>query len=127
MSEIDPPSHDSTPEPGATHSADANGKSAGTASAPASPGAAANGTRRVQRKGGAVRPTPPPAEVVSRILSALSGLDYGSVEIIVQDNHVVQIQRTQRSRFARPLDIPQVPAAISSASTPSAPSARNGA
>jgi hypothetical protein len=48
------------------------------------------------------------AEVVRRILRALSGLEYGSVEIIVQDSKVVQIERTQRSRFSQPLDIPRV-------------------
>ena len=48
------------------------------------------------------------AEVVRRILRALAGLDYGSVEIIVQDSKVVQIERTQRSRFPQPLDIPRV-------------------
>jgi hypothetical protein len=46
------------------------------------------------------------AEVVRRILRALTDLEYGSVEIIVQDSKVVQIERTQRSRFAQPLEIP---------------------
>ncbi len=53
-------------------------------------------------------PLPDEAEVVQRILRALAGLEYGSVEIIVQDSKVVQIERTQRARFIRPLDIPQV-------------------
>jgi hypothetical protein len=52
--------------------------------------------------------TPDEAEVVRRILRALNGLEYGSVEIIVQDSKVVQIERTQRSRFSQPLDIPRV-------------------
>ena len=47
------------------------------------------------------------AEVVRRILRALADLEYGSVEIIVQDSKVVQIERTQRSRFAQPLEIPR--------------------
>lgn len=51
-------------------------------------------------------PLPNDAEIVQRILRALSGLEYGSVEIIVQDGKVVQIERTQRSRFQRPLEIP---------------------
>ncbi len=51
-------------------------------------------------------PTPDEAEVVRRILRALANLEYGSVEIIVQDSRVVQIERTQRSRFAQPLEIP---------------------
>ena len=46
------------------------------------------------------------AEVVRRILRALSEVEYGSVEIIVQDSKVVQIERTQRSRFPQPLEIP---------------------
>ncbi len=50
---------------------------------------------------------PDEAEIVRRILRALSGLEYGSVEIIVQDSKVVQIERTQRSRFANPLEIPR--------------------
>ena len=48
------------------------------------------------------------AEVVRRILRALAGLEYGSVEIIVQDSKVVQIERLQRARFAQPLEIPRV-------------------
>ena len=52
-------------------------------------------------------PSPDEAEVVRRILRALAGLEYGSVQIIVQDSKVVQIERTQRSRFSQPLDIPQ--------------------
>jgi len=46
-------------------------------------------------------------EVVRRILRALAGLEYGSVEIIVQDSKVVQIERLQRARFAQPLEIPR--------------------
>ena len=48
------------------------------------------------------------AEIVRRILRALTDLEYGSVEIIVQDSKVVQIERTQRSRFSQPLEIPRV-------------------
>ena len=51
---------------------------------------------------------PDEAEVVRRILRALAGLEYGSVQIIVQDSKVVQIERTQRSRFSQPLEIPRV-------------------
>ncbi len=52
-------------------------------------------------------PPPDEAEVVRRILRALAGLEFGSVEIIVQNSKVVQIERTQRSRFAQPLEIPR--------------------
>jgi len=55
----------------------------------------------------APEPVPDEAEVVRRILRALAGLEFGSVEIIVQNSKVVQIERTQRSRFAQPLDIPR--------------------
>ncbi len=48
------------------------------------------------------------AELVRRILRALAGVEYGSVEIIIQDSKVVQIERTQRSRFSQPLEIPRV-------------------
>jgi hypothetical protein len=48
------------------------------------------------------------AEVVRRILRALSGIEYGSIEIIIQDSKVVQIERTQRSRFPQPLEVPRV-------------------
>ncbi len=51
--------------------------------------------------------TPEEAEVVRRILRSLAGLEYGSVEIIVQDSKVVQIERRQRSRFSQPLEIPR--------------------
>ncbi len=51
---------------------------------------------------------PDEAEVVRRILRSLAGIEYGSVEIIIQDSKVVQIERTQRSRFAQPLEIPKV-------------------
>jgi len=48
------------------------------------------------------------SEVVRRILKALAGIDFGSVEITVQDSRVVQIERKQKSRFAQPLKIPSV-------------------
>ena len=51
---------------------------------------------------------PDEAEIVRRILRAVAGVEYGSVEIIIQNSKVVQIDRTQRSRFAQPLDIPRV-------------------
>jgi len=50
---------------------------------------------------------PDEVEVVRRILRALADLEYGSIQIIVQDSKVVQIERTQRSRFAQPLEIPK--------------------
>ncbi len=58
-------------------------------------------------KVGSLPSLPDEAEIVRRILRALVDLEYGSVEIIVQDSKVVQIERTQRSRFSQPLDIPR--------------------
>ncbi len=58
-------------------------------------------------KSAEIIPSPDEAEIVRRILQALAGLEYGSVEIIVQGSKVVQIERTQRSRFSQPLDIPK--------------------
>lgn len=34
-----------------------------------------------------------------RILKSVSGLEYGSVQIIVHDGRIVQIERTERRRF----------------------------
>jgi hypothetical protein len=34
-----------------------------------------------------------------RIIQSLSGLEYGVVQIIVHDGRIVQIERTERSRF----------------------------
>ena len=45
-------------------------------------------------------------ELIRRILRSLSGIDYGTVEITIQDSRVVQIERRQKSRFAQPLKIP---------------------
>jgi len=42
-----------------------------------------------------------PAAVQRRILQALSSLAYGSVEIVVHDSRVVQIERRERVRFER--------------------------
>lgn len=53
--------------------------------------------------------TPDPADRVAvnadsalrRIGAALDGLRYGSVLVIVQDGVVVQIERTEKTRFSR--------------------------
>ncbi|PYI56168.1 YezD family protein [Paenibacillus flagellatus] len=34
-----------------------------------------------------------------RILDSVKGLEYGSVQIIVHDGRIVQIERTERKRF----------------------------
>jgi hypothetical protein len=35
----------------------------------------------------------------SRILSSVNGLEYGTVQIVVHDGRIVQIERTERKRF----------------------------
>lgn len=37
-----------------------------------------------------------------RIIAALNGLDYGSVQIVVHEGRIVQIERTERKRFDQP-------------------------
>jgi hypothetical protein len=36
---------------------------------------------------------------LERILGTLNGLEYGTVQIIVHDGRIVQIERTERKRF----------------------------
>lgn len=45
-----------------------------------------------------------PATVVESILQALNGMRYGQVTVIVQDGRVIQIDRTERHRFAQEKD-----------------------
>jgi hypothetical protein len=40
--------------------------------------------------------------VVSHILEALRGLNYGQITLVVHDGAVVQIERTERKRLDRP-------------------------
>lgn len=40
-----------------------------------------------------------PEQLVARILHALEGLQYGSVQIVVHDSQVIQIDRTEKHRF----------------------------
>ena len=47
--------------------------------------------------------TPPDREQeLAQIRDALAGLRYGSVNIIVQDGVVIQIERTEKHRLRRP-------------------------
>ena len=50
-------------------------------------------------------------EVEDTILRSLQGLRYGSVEIIVHDSRIVQIERKEKLRF----DTNQAPASMKSA------------
>ena len=38
-------------------------------------------------------------EVLRRIASAISGVRFGSVEVVIQDSRVVQIERKEKFRF----------------------------
>ncbi|WP_241254670.1 YezD family protein [Brevibacillus sp. SYP-B805] len=38
-------------------------------------------------------------ESIGRILRALQGLEYGSVQIVVHDSKITQIERTEKHRF----------------------------
>lgn len=50
----------------------------------------------------AERETPPATrEVMEQVRLALTGLKYGHVTIVVQDGHVMQIDRVQQQRFFR--------------------------
>ena len=50
-----------------------------------------------------VRPEPGPGdEILRRIASAISGVRFGSVEVVIQDSRVVQIERKEKFRFDKP-------------------------
>ena len=50
-----------------------------------------------------LQPEPDPAdELLRRIVSAISGVRFGSVEVVIQDSRVVQIERKEKFRFDRP-------------------------
>ena len=38
-------------------------------------------------------------DVIRRIAKAISGVRYGSVEVVIQDSRVVQIERKEKFRF----------------------------
>ena len=41
-------------------------------------------------------------EILRRIASAISGVRFGSVEVVIQDSRVVQIERKEKFRFEKP-------------------------
>ena len=50
-----------------------------------------------------VHPEPDPGdEILRRIATAISGLRFGSVEVVIQDSRVVQIERKEKFRFDKP-------------------------
>jgi len=42
------------------------------------------------------------SEILRQIASAISGVRYGSVEVVIQDSRVVQIERKEKFRFDKP-------------------------
>jgi hypothetical protein len=47
-----------------------------------------------------VHPGPDPADdILQRIARAISGVRFGSVEVVIQDSRVVQIERKEKFRF----------------------------
>ncbi len=55
-----------------------------------------NGRREIQ-------PAPEPSdEIIRRIASAISSVRFGSVEVVIQDSRVVQIERKEKFRFDKP-------------------------
>ena len=42
------------------------------------------------------------SEILRRIASAISGVRFGSVEVVIQDSRVVQIERKEKFRFDKP-------------------------
>jgi hypothetical protein len=53
-----------------------------------------------------------------RISQSLNGLEYGTVQIIVHDGKIVQIERTERSRFEQEARVQQQDLPQSSSSKP---------
>jgi hypothetical protein len=43
-----------------------------------------------------------PEEILHKIASAIRGVRYGAVEIVIQDSRVVQIERKEKFRFDKP-------------------------
>jgi hypothetical protein len=44
----------------------------------------------------------PDEVVLSKIASAIRGVRYGAIEIVIQDSRVVQIERKEKFRFDKP-------------------------
>ena len=41
-------------------------------------------------------------EILHKIASAIRGVRYGAIEIVIQDSRVVQIERKEKFRFDKP-------------------------
>jgi hypothetical protein len=40
-----------------------------------------------------------PKQIEQHLLEAIRGIKYGSVEVVIHDSRVVQIERTEKTRF----------------------------
>lgn len=58
--------------------------------------------RREPPGGNPARDAQSGSDVDRRILQAVRSLDYGSVEVVVHDSQVVQIERREKLRFDKP-------------------------
>ncbi len=45
------------------------------------------------------KPEPVPVEVQKKIIAAITSLKYGVVSVIVQDGHVIQIDKVEKERL----------------------------
>lgn len=54
-----------------------------------------------ESKGGKEAPDPELSKGLEAVASALRGLKFGQVTVIVQDGVIVQIERTERTRLRR--------------------------
>lgn len=43
-----------------------------------------------------------PTQVLERISQAIQGVRFGSVEVVIQDGRIIQIERKEKFRFDRP-------------------------
>jgi hypothetical protein len=60
-------------------------------------------TARPQNGNGSAASSPEPsAELLRRIAEVIASVRYGSVEIVIQDARVVQIERKEKFRFDKP-------------------------
>ncbi len=53
----------------------------------------------------AERQGPGMAEVVREIVRAVQSVEYGSVEVVIQNSKVVQIERKEKFRFDKPVKL----------------------
>jgi hypothetical protein len=55
--------------------------------------------RAIQYAGDAIEGKPIPLDVQQEILRAIAGIEYGSVEVVIQNAKVIQIEVRRKHRF----------------------------